>query len=335
MKNSCHQLTMDMVDLKKVRAMSKTCKRAKFCSAEHLSQAKLRAAKQARGGRESLTAQQVAHLFRVMLEDLSSAWTAVFLLLCIYLGERCGCTLSARDSWFSGLSSAQPLVRLPKVNAKTTEREIPLEPEFAKLLLHWSQTGLEGTAGSRWPHAGQKLQLEEPVRGKGRLLFPGRKAGGKNLRNYAKPVTSRGLHNKFVQARDIICTQQASARAQGTQHVFDDIVLPRLSSHSCKKTAVTLLKEHGVATSVVSLLTGTTCRVLDEVYYRPSRQKQRQAQAAAFAGITLSLQPPAGDDAGDDRSSLDVFCVSCGRQLEDTWRFCPRCGNSRTAENLH
>ena len=91
-KNSCHQLTMDMVDLKKVRAMSKTCKRAKFCSAEHLSQAKLRAAKQARGGRESLTAQQVAHLFRVMLEDLSSAWTAVFLLLCIYLGERCGCT---------------------------------------------------------------------------------------------------------------------------------------------------------------------------------------------------------------------------------------------------
>ena len=169
--------------------MSKTCKRAKFCSAEHLSQAKLRAAKQARGGRESLTAQQVAHLFRVMLEDLSSAWTAVFLLLCIYLGKRCGCTLSARDSWFSGLSSAQPLVRLPKVNAKTTEREIPLEPEFAKLLLHWSQTGLEGTAGSRWPHAGQKLQLEEPVRGKGRLLFPGRKAGGKNLRNYAKPVT--------------------------------------------------------------------------------------------------------------------------------------------------
>ena len=143
--------------------------------------------------------------------------------------------LSARDSWFSGLSSAQPLVRLPKVNAKTTEREIPLEPEFAKLLLHWSQTGLKGTAGSRWPHAGQKLQLEEPVRGKGRLLFPGRKAGGKNLRNYAKPVTSRGLHNKFVQAWDIICTQQASARAQGTQRVFDDIVLPRLSSHSCKK----------------------------------------------------------------------------------------------------
>ena len=304
MKNSCHQLAMDMVHPKKVRPMSKTCQRAKFCCAAHLNQAKLRASK-VRGGREALTAEQVVHLFHVMLQDLSSPWAAVFLLLSIFMGERCGCALAARDTWFSGLSSGQPLARVPKVNRKTTAREIPQEPGFARLLLQWSQTGLQGSAGSSWPHPGQKLQMDEPVRGKGQLLFPGRAPGGKNVRTYAQAVTTRGLHDKFAQARKVICEQQASARSQGSAHVYDDIALSRLSSHSCKKTAVTLMKEHGVATTVVALLTGRSCRVLDQVYYRPS-QAERSTRGS-FQQHQCFIEPAAQNGCRGQLACLLCF----------------------------
>ena len=286
------------------------------------------------GGREALTPAQVLHVFNTLLFEAASAWAAVAFVLSLFLGERAGCALQARDSWFAGMDTSQPVARIPKVNGKTKPRDVPLDKDFACLLLAWTQAEsgpLRGGSGCQWPHPGQKIQLlrDKSARGStGRLLFPGRRLGGKNSRVWGHAVSTRGLHDKFTVAQAAMHEQLAKAKATSSPHVMQDVMIDRISSHSCKKTAVTLLKEKGVATTIVSMLTGTSCRALDQTYYKPSREAQRAAQASAFNGITQGLLPEAQDESAQPALASSRFCVVCGQAALGDWRFCPRCGQA-------
>ena len=329
-KNKPYSLQIHLLNRKQTRKLHGNCGTARFCCPEHLAKCKLQErAAPGNGGREALTPDQVRVLFETFVFHVQAPWAAVALVLGIFLGERQACILSARDTWFTGLQTQNPCVRIPKVNGKTRPREIPLDKSFATLLLNWTspENGpLRGTAGSQWPHPKQKLQMGQEVatrrKGKGNLLFPGRVLGGRDARNYDKAMTSRGFHDKFMAAQAHIAQQRDTAQSEGRTHVFDEVSLARVTSHSMKKTSVTLMKEAGVATTVVSLLTGTSCRVLDSTYFQPSRKLQRKAAADAFSRITEGI----GEEPATPESGTAPFCTKCGRLAQQEWFFCPSCG---------
>ena len=203
-KNSPYTLTMSDWDAGKVRHMATTCKTAKFCCAQHREKARLPRSHCSRGpigGREALTPEQVLVVFNVFLVDLACPWAAVAFALALFLGERCFCALQARDSWFVNPDSEYPGINIPRVNRKTKARELPLDKNFAHLLLEWASEGLKRGGDRLWPHSNQKLKLGRNGKSQqGRLLFPGRKLGGDNLRNFTKAVTTRAFHYMFVAA---------------------------------------------------------------------------------------------------------------------------------------
>ena len=345
-KNSPYKLTVSEVDPGKVRPLATVCKTAKFCCKQHRDKARLPASNSRGpvGGREALTPEQALAVFNVFLVDLACPWAAVAFLLALFLGERCFCALQARDNWFVHPESDHPAINIPKVNRKTKPREFPLDKSFAQLLTQWASEGLKGAGGRLWPHTNQQLKLGRTGKfRKGRLLFPGRQLGGENVRNFNQAVSTRAFHYIFVDAQNVIKEQVAKCKLQGTTHAFEDAELSRVTSHSCKKTAVTLMKQQGVATTIISMLTGTSCRVLDTTYFRPTKQAQREAQASAFRGITQGLKTlvelpkrPHQDDshsgtatelpAAPAAAAARQFCVACGRQTRAEWRFCPTCG---------
>ena len=144
----------------------------------------------------------------------------------------------------------------------------------------------------------------------------------------------------------MIKEQVATCKIQGVAHAFEDAMLSRLSSHSCKKTSVTLMKQQGVATTIISMLTGTSCRILDTTYFRPTKRAQRDAQASAFQGITQGLKDLAADaDLNKDKEEVPTqppaaaaeavhFCVACGRKTRTEWCFCPSCGTCLNLQGL-
>ena len=332
-KNKPHILKIELVNLKATRKLHGSCGTVRFCSAACLSKCQLKQeALTTRGGREALTPEQCCMLFEVFVSEVQAPWAAVAFLLGIFMGERQGCVLQVRDNWFRGLSTPNPSITVPRVNKKTKPREIPLFHDFASLLLKWANpdSGPLRGGGSQWPYPGQKLQMGDERasrrgRAGGNLLFPGKLLGGPCARNYKRPVTARGWHGRFEAAQKHIASQRASAEAAGTEHIFDEVSLNRVSSHSMKKTSVTLMKQAGVATKVISLITGTSCRMLDNIYFQPSRKVQRHAAEAAFSSIAQGISS-CSKEACADQEACQQFCTKCGRSASPGWFFCPACG---------
>ena len=165
-KNASHTLPFQAVDHKKVRLLSKACKTAKFCCADHRSKARAQQASNPIGGREALTPPQVLALFNIMLVDLDCPWAAAAFMLALFLGERCFCALQARDSWFQYMDSDHPTLNIPKVNGKTKAREFPLEKRFADIFMQWARPGsVQGrcvlAAGRAKTAARQRRQKQE------------------------------------------------------------------------------------------------------------------------------------------------------------------------------
>ena len=92
-----------------------------------------------------------------------------------------------------------------------------------------------------------------------------------------------------------------------------------------KKTSVTLMKQAGVATKVISLITGTSCRMLDNIYFQPSRKVQRHAAEAAFSSTAQGISS-CSKEACADQEACQQFCTKCGRSASPGWFFCPACG---------
>eukprot|EP00971_Amphidinium_carterae_P349430 6491016-Amphidinium_carterae.1 len=102
-----------------------------------------------------------------------------------------------------------------------------------------------------------------------------------------------------------------------------------------KKTSVTLMKDSGISSAVVSAVTCTSVRVVDQVYDVPTCKRQRLAIDRAFRPVLQNLQDnderafqPGGETHKSSTSTSSLrFCTACGYQrANDTWVYCPRCG---------
>ena len=323
-KNKPFTSNIDSVDPALLRGVRGHCKVVRFCSKDHRNIC-LRKDPVERGGREALGPEQIVHLFNTIRSR--SPWAAVMLLLSLMMGERADAVRNARDNWFRGLSSETgelPTVCIPRVNRKTKCRTIPLNVSFAQLLYGWMvDKPLQGSDGKHWPHPGQTLKAKKN-KAPGNLLFPGRQVGGTNRRAWQKPVTERAYFDAFVEAQRTLQEERLNAYKEKRSHVFDDVDLSRVTTHSCKKSTVTLLKDAQVRTSIISAITGTTGRVLDDVYDCPSRKRQRQAMHHAFGPVVDGLAE--AQNQNQPAAAL-VHCVGCGtKQGSQAWKFCPSCG---------
>ena len=301
-----------------------------------------RAQTKKRGGREALTVDQVIHFYFVLLRDVNSAWAAVMFILGILLGERAELLCHVQDDWFGCMDPSQgilPQCFVRPINKKTKGREVPLDRDFGKLLWTWAtgsplMGGYDGVGHrSQWPHPGQVLFQRRLRRfGKqpsGKYLFPGRALGGDNSRAWTKAVTSRGFFSKFQAAQQVIIDEIKKSRSKREPHPFDDVSIKRVTSHSMKKSAVTLMKTAGCSTAIVSAITGTSTRVLDSVYDIATQRRQRQA-AAVFQPILQGIHVPERKaNTASDHDQACRFCVQCGHQLENSWLFCRFCGQKQ------
>ena len=341
-KNKPFTAPPDTLTKRQLRKLRPQTVVARFCSQEHLSMCRAtKASKQ--GGREPLTTTQAVQLFQVLRSV--APWAAVLYLLALFTGERVGAACRACTAWFSGMDPQvgdPPRLRIPRVNLKTSPRQIALLADFAQLLWSWvhKQPLAGGTAdcSKQWPFPEQTLSFAEAPRrrlaGKracSQLLFPGRDPAGRGRRLWHKPITEKAFYNAFVAAQGILRLQRNDAHARGESHSFDDVVLERLTSHSCKKTAATLLSQHA-SMAVVAAITGTTSRILLERYVCPTSDLQRKAVNAAFVPLVEGVQQaerPAsheGSSAGGSSASLG-YCTQCSlKQKSFLWRFCPACG---------
>ena len=81
------------------------------------------------------------------------------------------------------------MIRVPRINGKTTPRDTTLFPPFAHLLWEWS-TGkpLVAKTGEQWPATGQSIEPNMP-------LFPDYCADGQK-RCWDKPISTRAYLGK-------------------------------------------------------------------------------------------------------------------------------------------
>ena len=304
-----------------------------------------------------MSVEQVVHFYFVLLRDVNCAWAAVMFILGLLLGERSELLCSVQDAWLTGLNPAEgrlPRCFIQQINKKTKEREVPLDAAFGQLMWTWTseQPLLGGYASTieprtQWPHERQTLfQTARRRTGKqplGRYLFPGRVLGGHNMRAWTKHVSPRGFFGKFQKAQDVLIEQLRVAQEHHTFHPFHDIDVKRITTHSMKKSAVTLLKSSGCSTAIVAAITGTSARVLDAVYDVPTQRRQRQA-TSAFQPVLRAMVPEASELASaqvvapkplcsseslEPDSGSHAYCVRCGHKVASTWLYCRRCGQKQ------
>ena len=249
-KNRPFKASVADIDRRQARQHRSTARQLRFCCKEHLNKCIHGPKKNAVAGREPLTTAQAIQLFHVLRSV--APWAAVMYLLAIFTGERAGAVCQSSADWFSGMNPEQgdpARIRIPRVNRKTTPRQIALLRDFAMLLWNWTtKTPLFGGPPDRpkqWPHAGQQLaftssRTRRTEKGpRKQLLFPGRRTGGTDQRAWGKPISEKAFFNTFLSAQAILRQQRATAHASGETHAFDDICLQRLTTHTCKKTSAT------------------------------------------------------------------------------------------------
>lgn len=246
------------------------------------------------------------------------------MLLQLFLGERCDCARQATTSWFKHFKmddfTGWPEVEIPKVNGKTCPRKIPLNPQFAHLLWGWMVKEPLASDCRCWPVEGQNLNIaiEKET---DQYLFCGFTGFGLNDPVFKQPVSERAFFKQLQRAVEILKHERQVAHHRQQSHVFDDVDLSLIGTHSWKKTAVTLMKEQKVSTSVISAITGTSVRILDEVYDVPTQRRQRHMVKQVFGPVVGNILK-----TGDSLS-----CPNCLSSVEPGWKFCPHCAEALPA----
>ena len=116
------------------------------------------------------------------------------------------------------------------------------------------------------------------------------------------------------------------------EHPFTGYDLAKLGTHSCKKTAVTMLVEACQSLVVVGSITGTTPSTLMKHYEAPTFQRQKTALNKGLGSMLQatsdSSQQPSGPigPKGCAVGAEFKFCPMCGRERQFEFRFCPQCG---------
>ena len=276
---------LDQTKIRRVRAHTA---RVKFCCLAHLNMCKNSSSRRPqirRGSREGLSAAQITHLFKVLL-DVKMPWAAALMLLQISGGERASCVCSSRYSWLRGAKIAeqvQPSLRIPQgVNGKTISRSTPLDRNIANLFQRWlTQEPLMGHGGTTWPFPGQPLEESS-------LLFPGvhREKGGKKVRNWMKPINRRSYLKALVKtAVPALRRELKGAEKSGEVHPFEGFPLDKLGTHSFKKAGVMALKDVCRSTTVIAAMCGTSVPTIQRIYDQPTEVRKRRAATQAFGPI--------------------------------------------------
>ena len=172
-KNVGKELRLSRANVKEAvcRALSKQCSVARFCSLRHMDMCKSRRrlTGRKRGPRDPLESKQVAHLIQTLC-DLGRPWASVMNLCQVCMGERGTAVCKMRMKWLEGIldnDDRAPAIHIYKVNAKTTERTVPIPKQLANCLRHWLFVEPLQGGTATWPFPGQSRDAEA-------LLFPGR-----------------------------------------------------------------------------------------------------------------------------------------------------------------
>ncbi|CAK9100998.1 unnamed protein product [Durusdinium trenchii] len=331
-KNKSFILPIKKVNLSACRALRSHCKTVRFCSSRHLQKCQNPEVKEKRGGREPLTAGQTQRFFPTLVQSCHRPWAAVLMVLQIALGERADAARQACASWFVNLapdSSGMPTCNIPRVNRKTQQRAVPLDRSFAKLLWQWMTTDPLVGLDCQWPFDGQDLQGAFDS-GEDKLLFPGRTLGGKNKRNWSKPITERAYLEALQEACKVLTRERKADRENGVDHPCENLDLGKVGTYSMKKTIVTLLKTLQVSTCIVSAITGTSGRTLDDIYDVPTLERQRAAMKNVISPLVdgISAEPDhfSPKNLSSGVSVTPPCCPACQQSIDASWRLCPNCG---------
>ena len=275
----------------------------------------------ARGGREALTTDQLVAFYKALLAH-GPAWTAVLFVMQLMLGDRADCSRQISTSWLD-LSSPKPCVTIPKVNGKTVPRKIPLHSEFVKQLLSlMTGSPLQGAKGC-WPFTGQGLVDAENKMIPDVLLFPGRVRGGHDERNWKSPISERAYQENLVQTSKALTAERSQAHLSGASHVFDDVEMSRIGTHSLKKSAVTVMRDDNISAKIVGAVTGTGTKLIDSVYYQATMHKCREAVQNAYTPVLAGV---CARQVDGNRSNTEA-CPKCKLEKKDqAWVYCPMCG---------
>ena len=355
-KNSRYVLEKEDVNEDLCRPLRANCSQIRFCCQAHLERCRFQEKPKTgpRGPREAISPEQVGVLYNMLLA-MDTTWPAVLMLVQLFLGDRANCARQARRSWFKNLAPEDgglPMVEIPAWVTKTKKgRSMPLHEGFARRLYKWMHVQpLRPAVGhSQWPWPGQEMVCSaqnDPV------LFPGCRPGGDNERLWDTPISTRAYFMWVSKAVDELRKQRAWARREGLEHAFVDVDLQLVSTHSMKKSGVTILADSGATWAVVSSLTGTTTKVLATNYDCPSTKRQRRAltaltpvmtsldpQSSSSDASSSSSQPPPmepatattgqrEDKAEEEQLPMLQFCPFCGSKcMDQAWKYCPACGN--------
>ena len=322
----------DQVLLSKCRAIKANCAVVRFCCLEHLQRCRAKKASRKQGPRETLDHRQLPVFFQACL-NAGYPWLAVLTLLQCILAERADAARQCRVQWFENLdvrSGNPPKINWEKVNGKSTARPIPLPDAFAQNLFTWMyQQPLEGAGHTRWPFPGQDMQLPASY------LVPGMNLSS-HKRDWTKPISERGYLKAIGVVANLLEKERQAARAANTVHPMDGVDLEKLGTHTFKASGVTIMKDHGHSTKVVSAISATTPETLEKFYERATPKRQRQAVNNSFASVCCETR--AGSASGSMRDKPTIadtstqrvakFCSQCGtKRGQLSWSFCPICGH--------
>ena len=316
----------DQVDLQTCRPFHSNCTTIRFCSSSCLKQCAKKTRAGRRGPRSSLNKQQLEAILQQGIKD-DKPWLTVIIFCQVLCGERADCARRLQIGWLQDLSPdnpAPPRIEIPRVNGKTTARTIWLAREHAQQLHEWLFKQPLRSKSQQWPHADLDLHDNNTH------LFP----GWEQVRGHPQRLdSSRAISERsYLKALGAAGSKLAADRHKaGMGHVFEEFDFKRLGTHSFKRTAVSLLKDTCISTSIVSAVTGTSTKTLDHYYDDPTAARQRKATGNAFS----SLFPK--DKSGEGRLDVTMrtgiveglvrFCACCGQpRKEATWRYCPSCG---------
>ena len=311
-------------DLQTCRALHSNCETLRFCSVSCLRQCKKSTRTGRRGARCGLNKQQLALMLKQGIQD-DKPWLAILIFCQILCGERADCARRLQVGWLQDLSPddpAPPRIEIPKVNGKTTARTVWLAQEHAQQLHGWLFKQPLQSKSQQWPHADLDLKDAETH------LFPGwtQKPGQLQQLDSSKAISERNYLKALKTAGSHIAAERQKQPA-GTEHAFDGFDFKRLGTHSFKRTAVSLLKDTCLSTSIVSAVTGTSSKTLDQYYDEPTASRQRKATGNAFSSLFDESQKEQPSKLSKQTTVAARFCTSCGtRREQETWMYCPNCG---------